>query len=896
VETRAPVWHALEPEQVAERLDSDTEQGLSTSAAAARLAAEGGNRLVAAERPTALHVLLRQVRDPLVLLLLVAAGVSLAIGHMADSVTILAIVLLNAVLGFTQEWRAERALEGLRRLLAQRCRVVRDGTVEDVDAESLVRGDLVLLKLGDRVPADLRLLGKTDLGMDEAALTGESEAVGKTPPSLPEATEPYARANTAWMGTTVVRGRGLGLVVATGMHTMFGHVAGLAQELGSETTPLQRTLAALGKRIGMLGVGVSALVALAGIVLGRDLLEMFFIAVSLAVAVVPEGLPAVVTVTLALGVRTMVKRRVLLRRLSAAETLGAATVVCTDKTGTLTRGEMTVQRIWTADRSYTASGSGYDPAGQVEAADATGEPARDAGLRALLESGLLCNHAEITHDEAGWHLVGEPTEGALVVAAMKAEVERPAHSPEGELPFDSSRKRMTVVEESAGLRRAHVKGAPEVVLERCTFLHTAAGPLPLGEAERARVDEAYHGLAGEGLRVLALARRTLEQERLDEASVEQGLTLLGLVGLLDPARVEVSDAIARAYAAGIRVIVITGDAPETALAVCRQIGLPAERAVVGAALEAWADDTLTSELGGNVVFARTTPRHKLRIVKALQAGGEIVGMTGDGVNDAPALKQADVGMAMGIRGTDASKGASDMILMDDNFATIINGVEEGRRQFDNIRKFVRYLLSSNTGEVIAIFVSILIGGPLLLLPVQILWTNLVTDGLSAVALGLEPAGRDIMQRRPRDPREPLVDRRGWWSILLVGSYIGAVTLFLYYVYGASLGPDHARTLAFTGLVFAEKVNVLNFRSLQAPLSAIGFFANPYLLVAIALSLGMQVVAVYTPALQTLLHTVALDLQDWGVILALALPILLVGEAYKRMLGRSRPKGSGSAAA
>ena len=877
----APPWHAAQEAELARRLDTDLAAGLSPGEAARRLAHDGPNRLVEAEPTTVPQVVLRQFIDPLVLLLLVAALVSLLIGHAADAGTIAAIVVLNAVLGFVQEWRAERALEALRQMLAQRCRVVRGGREQEIEAAALVRGDVVCLRLGNRVPADLRLIGDADIGIDESALTGESAAVDKTAAAVPADVAPHARSNLAWMGTTVVRGRGHGVVVGTGMATEFGTVAELAQEVGGGRTPLQRTLGRLGARIGLYGVIVSLLVAGTGLLMGRDLADMFLIAVSLAVAVVPEGLPAVLTITLALGVRTMVKRRVLLRRLAAAETLGAATTVCTDKTGTLTRGEMTVQRVWTADGSYELTGSGYDPAGCLQHAGRQVDVADLPGVRALFETALICNHASLVHDESGWHLDGEPTEGALLVAARKAAVEAPPRDPEGELSFDSSRKRMTVVERGASGRQAHVKGAPEVLLARCAYVQGASGPLVLDATRRAEVERMHGELAAQGLRVLALAQRTLDDEALTEDAVERDLTLLGLVGLLDPPRKEVPQAITQAAGAGMRVLVITGDAPETALAVCRQIGLQPMRAVTGAELDALDDAALAALLEEDVAFARTTPVHKLRLVAALQQQGEIVGMTGDGVNDAPALKQADVGMAMGIRGTDASKGAADMILMDDNFATIINGVEEGRRQFDNIRKFVRYLLSSNTGEVIAILVSLLVGGPMLLLPVQILWTNLVTDGLSAVALGLEPAGRDVMQRPPRRPGDPLIDGRGWASIFLVGSYVGVATLFLFYVYAGGVDVDHARTLAFTGLIVVEKVNVLNFRSLTEPMSRIGFFSNPFLLLAIALTLCMQLLAVYAPPLQALLHTVPLTALDWLVMVLVALPIFLLGESRKR---------------
>ena len=875
-------WHAVAASEALAQLDTSATRGLSSLEAERRLERHGPNRLAETQATTPWQVLGRQFLDPLVWLLIVAAVISLVVGHGTDALTILAIVVLNALLGFTQEWKAERALEALRGMLSPRCHVLRDGRPIGIDAATLVPGDIVLLELGARIPADLRLLEGSDLGVDESPLTGESVAVDKRGEPVDAEAGMHARANMAWMGTTVVRGRARGVVVGTGMHTAFGSVAELAQTLGPETTPLQRKLARLSTRIGIYGVAVSALVALAGVATGRDLVQMFLTGVSLAVAVVPEGLPAVVTITLALGVRTMVRRRVLLRRLSAAETLGAATVICTDKTGTLTRGEMTVQRLWTADGTYRATGSGYDPSGHLEYEGARFELEEHPALADLLESALLCNHARLDHDQAGWHVHGEPTEAALLVAAMKAWLARPRHHAEGELPFDSRRKRMTFVEHHDGRRMAHVKGAPEVILERATHVRTREGTRPLDNVARAEVEAAYRTLAGEGLRVLAVAHRELAEETIDERAIERDLVLLGLAGLIDPPRREVPAAVAEAHGAGIAVVVITGDAPETAQAVSGQVGLDGARVIHGAEIDELSDDALDEALRRPVVFARTTPEHKLRIVSVLQARGEIVGMTGDGVNDAPALKKADVGIAMGIRGTDASKGASDMVLTDDNFATIIGGVEEGRRQYENIRKFVRYLLSSNTGEVVAILMSILVGGPLILLPVQILWTNLVTDGLSAVALGLEPATKGLMRRPPRPPGESLIDRMGWSVVALVGAYVGAVTLALFYLVGdPDADPDRARTLAFAGLVVVEKINVFNFRSLSQPLRVVGLFTNPFLLVAVGMTLALQLCAVYVPWLQSVLHTVPLGLVDWLWIVGLALPVFLLGEFVKR---------------
>ncbi len=883
-------WHAFAPADVASRVGVDIGTGLHGKEAAARLQRHGRNELEVQRTTPWWRVLGRQFVDVLILVLFAAAGISWGIGHTADAITILAIVVVNGLLGFTQEWRAERALAALQRMLAPRANVLRDGRMQIIDAATLVPGDVVAVAVGDRVPADVRLVDVLGLRADEASLTGESDSVAKAV----EAVEPDAllpeRRSMAWMGTTISNGRAKGVVVETGMSTEFGRIADMTQSVGRELTPLQRKLGTLGRRLGLLALGVSVLVAVVGLLAGREALDMFFTAVSLAVAFVPEGLPAVVTITLALGVRAMVKRKALLRRLPAAEALGAATVICTDKTGTLTRSEMTVQRIWTRANTFEATGVGYDPAGHLERAGARIKAVDYPDLVALLETGLRCNHAAVVQGDDGWNLVGEPTEGALVVAAYKAWLPEPEGEQElVEFSFDSTRKRMTVLMQGVAGCIAHVKGAPEVVLERASHVMEGSGSRPMTDEDRTDAEAVYEAMAAHGLRTLALARREVPGEcTLDAEEVERDLTLLGIVAMIDPPRPEVRSAVALAQGAGIRTIMITGDAPATALAVGRKVGLEAERALTGHDLETMDDDALLAALSDRIVFARTTPAHKLRIVNLLQARGAIVAMTGDGVNDAPALKKADIGIAMGIRGTDVAQGASDMILMDDNYASIVNAVEEGRREFGNIRKFVRYLLSSNTGEVIAIFVNILMGGPLILLPVQILWINLVTDSITALALGAEPAGKDIMRRPPRDPAAPILSRGGVAFVLTMGAWIGGVTLLLYYVYrdAGERGAVVAQTVAFTSLIVTEKFNVLNCRSPRAPIRVIGFFSNPWLLLAVGASIGLQVCAVYVPFLQEALYTVPLAAIDWLWIVLAAAPAFLVPEVVKHMRWRN----------
>ncbi len=881
----ATPWHAHEPDDVLRTLTVDPQQGLSANEAKQRLAAHGLNVLEVSKREHWYQVLARQFLDVLIAILMIAAIISLAIGEIGDAITIFAIIVLNGILGFVQEWKAEKALEALARMLAPECKVLRDGRQQTIEARLLVPGDIVILEIGDRVPADLRLLEAVNLKADESTLTGESASVHKdTAPVAADA--PLAgRRSMVWMGTSITNGRARGIVANTGMSTEFGRIAQLTRSIEAESTPLQRKLSVLGKKLGIISVGISVVVSITGWLLGKPVLEMFLTGVSLAVAVVPEGLPAVVTITLALGVRAMVRRRALLRRLQAAEALGAATVVCTDKTGTLTQNQMTVRRIWLPSGEIEVTGTGYDPAGHFEVDGTRLDYHQHPDLLALLEVGLICNHAHVEKDDNGWHEAGEPTEAALVVAAYKAWLHPKEHADTiSEFSFNSTRKRMTVIEHRADGMHAAVKGAPEVILEHCSHILEGNEERELTPADRAAFTDAYSHMAQSGLRTLALARRTLPEDvALKEEVVESELTLLGVVGIIDPPRPEVSQAVQTAREAGIRVVMITGDAPATALAIAQRIGLPAKKAITGQDLNNLDDSRLDTLLSGEVVFARTTPEHKLRIVSLLQKQGEIVGMTGDGVNDAPALKKADIGIAMGLRGTDVAKGAADLVLTDDNFASIIGAVEEGRRQYDNIQKFVRYLLSSNTGEVIAIFVNILLGGPLILLPVQILWMNLVTDGMTAVALGLEPVEKGVMKRPPRAAHEPVLDRGGMLMILVLGGYIGAATLWLFHYYlnaGHAQALAIAQTVAFTGIIVLEKMNVFNFRSLRAPMSVIGFFTNRWVLGAWAVTVGLQVCAVYVPFLQQALHTVPLGWGDWGMILVVALPVFLMSELYK----------------
>lgn len=878
-------WQTKDINDLLSALNSDIQTGLSEEEAKHRVEVYGPNELVRIEKSPWYQVFLRQFTNVLILILIVAAAISLAIGELGDAVTILVIIVLNGILGFVQEFKAENAIEVLRKMLHPKCKVLRASKEQIIDAKMLVPGDIVLLEIGDRVPADLRLIQSFNLKVDESSLTGESASVFKKVDTVDKDTPLSEQSDMAWMGTAVVNGRGTGIVVETGMQTQFGKIARMTQSVDTVKTPLQKKLAVLGKKLGIYSVAISILVALIGWLLGKDLFEMFLTGVALAVAVVPEGLPAVVTITLALGIKAMAKQKALLRRLQAAETLGAATTICTDKTGTLTQNQMTVKKIWLLSGEIEVTGSGYEPTGHFEVAGEKIDHKSHTDLMMLLKSALICNHAKVRKNNADWEVIGEPTEASLVVSAYKAGLYDDENDTRvSEFSFNSSRKRMSVIVHEKDTLTAYVKGAPEVILERSTQVFKDGKVLPFEESYKKEIESAYKKMATNGLRTLAIAFRRLPVDTtLLEESVENSLVLLGFVGIIDPPHEEVPEAIHMAKTAGIDIIMITGDNADTALSIAHTIGLDVDRAITSRDLSQMDDDTLGTVLQEKVLFARARPEDKLRIVNTLKARDEVVAMTGDGVNDAPALKEADIGIAMGKKGTDVAKSASDIVLVDDNFASIINAVKEGRREYDNIKKFVQYLMASNSGEVIVIFLNILLGGPLVLIPVQILWMNLITDGMTAIALGVEPAEKGIMKRPPREVDEPILDRGGTIMIAVLGTYVGLVTLWLFHYYLAKdpqNGMVLAQTIAFTGIIILEKMIVLNFRSLREPINVIGFFTNKWLLLAIALTLGLQACAVYVPFLQSALHTTAMSWEDWGIIVLVSLPIFILTELYK----------------
>jgi Ca2+-transporting ATPase len=863
---------------------------------------------------------LAQFQEVLVVLLLAATAISALLWYLErdsalpyEAIAIGAVVLLNAVMGFVQEARAELAVLALRQMAAARADVVRDGHAQDVTVSGLVVGDLIVLDEGDTVPADARIVESVALHTSEAPLTGESQPVSKTTVPAPAEAAMADRRSMVWSGTVVTYGHGRAVVVATGMQTEMGRIAGMLVSVPDEATPLQRELDRVGRILGVV-VGLIALVMIATILLVADvtglaaLFDVLILGVALAVAAVPEGLPAIVTAVLSIGVQRMARRNAIVRHMRAVETLGSADIIASDKTGTLTRNEMTVQVIATASGSVTLSGTGYAPHGTVSV-EGGGTPG--AALRAevsrVLTAADRANNASVYEEGGRWLAQGDPTEIALVVAARKFGIENAqleSRFPRvGEVPFSSERKLMTTVHEDRsadGMRLVFVKGAPDVVVRLCTHEQTAEGPRPLDDERRRAILAVNDDLAGRAMRTLGIASRRAAADTIDlhavDASIERDLVFDGLVGMIDPPRDEAREAVARARQAGIRPMMITGDHPLTAAVIARDLGIGDGDAVTGATLERTSDAELADLVTRQSVFARVVPQHKLRIVKALQGRGAVVAMTGDGVNDAPALKTADIGIAMGITGTDVSKEASDMILVDDNFASIVAAVEEGRAIFDNIRKFLRYLLSSNIGEVLTMFLGLLLApiiglrddGAVFVLPLlatQLLWINLVTDGAPALALGIDPASPGLMDRPPRSKHEGVITPQMWRGIVFVGLVMAAGTLL---VLDASLPGGliegtgdirYAQTMAFTTLMMFQLFNVFNARSDVASAFA-AMPRNRWLWAGLGLSLALHAAAVYVPLLQHAFSTRSLAAADWVVAAGTASSVLWLRELQK----------------
>ncbi len=911
-------------------LQADIESGLSTREAGRRLAQDGPNTLRAAPPIPRWRRILAQFQDPLIYLLLVAIAIALVAwliegrtGWPVDAIVIAIIVVLNALLGYAQEAKARNAVAALSRMTAVTSAVLRDGRIQRIPSAQLVRGDLLLLGEGDAVGADARLIEAASLRVQEASLTGESEPVLKDPATLPAPATLGDRVDMVFKGTAVVQGTGRAVVTATGLATQMGAIAEMLDATEEERTPLQKEVARVGRMLGI-AVVLIALIVVATVFMvfevhaAADVVSVLLLGVSLAVAAVPEGLPAILSVVLALGVQRMARRKAIVKNLSSVETLGSATVICTDKTGTLTRSEMTIERLMTASGSARVTGVGYVPRGNVEV---DGMPIQNEAHRAeailVLCGGSLAGNAQLNRTATGdWEIQGDPTEAAFLVAERKLGVHERRErrfTRVGEIPFTSERKMMSAIEvdhEHGDERVLISKGAPDVLLERCTRARIGMDVVPLDDELRRRILTDVDSLTDAALRALAVAYRPLRDDestgRWDAAAIEQDLIFAGTVGIIDPPREEAAQAIAEAHRAGIRVIMITGDHPRTAARIAADLGLGGAGAVVltGTELDQLDDAAFAAAARTTSVFARVAPAHKLRIVDALQADGHIVAMTGDGVNDAPALKSADIGVAMGIAGTEVTKEAARMILADDNFATIVQAVREGRVIFDNIRKFLRYLLSSNMGEVLTVFLGVVLAGViglsaldtggavvLPLLATQILWINLITDSGPALAMGIDPETEHVMARKPRRPNERVIDGRMWAAVLQIGAVMAVVTLLTLDMYlpGGLIEGTHdlvnARTAAFTTLVFAQLFNCFNARS--ETLSAFRHvFVNPWLWAAIAASVALQVAVVHVSFLNVAFGTVPLAPDQWLTCVAMGSVVIWVEELRKLGAGRA----------
>ena len=882
---RPPIWHTVSVADTLAHL-ATASLGLSSGEAARRVQVYGPNELTSLTRESAWRTFAAQFKNALIVILLFATVISGFLGHTLEAVVITVIVLFAVLLGFFQEYRASRALEALRQMAAPIARVLRDGHEQVVPARDLVPGNVVVLRAGDRVPADVRLTQAINLAVDEAALTGESEPARKSIGPFDDPRLPLGdRRNMVYAGTMAVHGRGQGAVVSTGMSTEFGRIARMVDTVEIARTPLQENLDRLGGTLGKAALVVVGLVVIIGLLRGLPVIEMFMFGIALAVAVVPEALPAVVTISLAIGVRRMVKRNALVRRLPIVETLGSTSVICSDKTGTLTRNEMTVRQLFADERLLEVTGAGYDAKGEVLDAGRGIEP--PDSVRALLAAGVLASDARLVSRDGRAQVEGDPTEGALVVAALKAGLDPGALNEReprvSEIPFTSERRRMTTVHQTPEEGTiAYSKGAAEEVLAGCTRQLRSGRDVELTPSDRERIRAVEQRMAAGGLRVLAVARRagaTVEEP-------ESGMTLLGLVAMMDPPRPEARAAVRTCEAAGIRAVMITGDHPLTAGAVAREVGLLTDgRVVSGRDLEAMSDADLERDVAGIAVYARVSPADKLRVVTAWQKRGDVAAMTGDGVNDAPALKKADVGIAMGIAGTDVSKEAAGMTLLDDNFATIVAAVEEGRIVFGNIKKYLMYLLSCNVGEIVLLAGAVIAGLPLPLTAVQILYVNLATDGLPALALAVDPPEPDLMRRKPRNPRVGIFTRPVVAMLLAAGLWSGVVNITLFtWALREGRPLEEVMALTFVALVLIQFFNAYNCRSDRLSIFRHPF-ANRWLNMAVAWEVALLIAIAYVPFLQRAFGTFSFSAADWLLTAALAGSIVPVIEGVKWMARR-----------
>ena len=888
-------WDRRSVQNVLQEFQISLDAGLNTEQVSENQKKYGWNQLKEANKKTFLSKVADQFKDFLILILLVASVVSFSIGEKTDAMIIVAIVIINAMLGLYQEGKAEKAIEALQKLAAPNANVIRNGAPISVSAEQLVPGDVVVLETGDIVPADLRLVESYNLQIEEASLTGESVASEKRAEDICEEEVSLAdRKNMAYASTILTYGRGKGVVVSTGHDTEIGKIAEVIQGYEEESTPLQKKLARLGKQLGIIVLAVCVVVFVIGILQNLPMLDMFMTSVSLAVAAIPEGLPAIVTVVLSLGMGKMASKHAIVKKLPAVETLGTTTVICSDKTGTLTQNEMTVVKVFVDEHILDVEGEGYEADGRIchekEEVDVETVPT----LERLLEITLLANDAKLKRLENGkLGVMGDPTEGALITLANKWDMYskdyEEAHPRKNELPFDSDRKMMTTFHENIEKNPvvSFTKGAPDVVLSRCSYWEKNNEIVELNEELREKISEVNQKFSKNALRVLALAYRSFEKmpEEITVDEIEKEMIFVGLVGMIDPARAEAKEAIKLCKHAGIIPVMITGDYKETAFAIGQQLGMVEDisQAMMGTELEQYNAEQMREIVKDKRVYARVSPEHKVKIVTALKENGNIVAMTGDGVNDALAIKKADIGIAMGITGTDVAKNTAEVILTDDNFASIVDAVQEGRIIYSNIKKFVSFLLSCNIGEILIVLVSILMKLPVPLLPIQLLWLNLVTDSFPALALGVEKGDEDIMNQPPRDPQEPILDKKTSIRITVQSIAITIATIGAYQ-YGLHHFTEHslegARTIAFVTLILAELLRSYSARSESHTVMSIGMFSNRALTLGTVFSLFMTLIVIYIPFMRTLFHTVFLGAEEWSRIIPFALIPFVVGEVYK----------------
>jgi Ca2+-transporting ATPase len=884
-------WHALDREEVLRLVAADA-GGLTDLQAQERLRSHGPNLLGSVKSVSLVELVVKQLKSPLIYLLAAAAAISLATGHLVDSAVIAVVVVLNTILGTIQEWRAERSLEALRNLAAPKAKVRRDGHDQEIPASEVVPGDILMLETGARVAADARVLDSQELAINESTLTGESGLIYKNSGCHSEY-EPLAeRGNMVWMSTAVAGGRGQAVVVATGIHTAIGEIAEQVRTLERDETPLQRRLGTLGTKLGIASVLLAAVLFVMGVLRGYDVVEMVLFSVAAAVAAIPEGLPAIVSITLALGLQRMAKRNAIVRRLPAVETLGSTTVICSDKTGTITKNEMTVSRLWVGGKTYVVTGQGFDPTGEIRLQEGSEDSGvdRSPDLRMLMTIGGVANNARLLEHQNSWQVEGNPSEGALLVLAAKAgydldqlQIDEPRIH---EIPFSSEQKYMATLNEAhAGERSViYVKGAPEQLIGFSTKMMQDGTVAELNESRRHHIEMVGDSFARDGLRVIAAAFRESPNDlkALNRAKVETGLTFVGLWGMVDPIRPEAIEATRKAQEAGIRVVMITGDKAVTASVIASQVGIgdADAKALTGPEIDDMSGKGLARHALEVGTFARVSPAHKLKILEALKQGGEIVAMTGDGVNDAPALKGADIGIAMGKTGTEVAKEAADIVLTDDNLQTIVNAVEEGRVIFGNLQRTIVFLITTNLGEIITLAAALFLGLPLPMTAAMILWINLVTDGACTVPLGLEPRHLDVLNRPPLPPEAGILDGRQVFRILLLAPLVAAGTLGLFAYYLETGNVMKAQTVAFTALAAFQWYYAFAARTTQISVFSVGLFSNHWVVLGVASAIVLQLLVIHTSFGQTVFHTVPLTMVDWGRIFAVSASIFILDEILK----------------